>query len=155
MGLLFDTNILVAIVRAANHPDLIRFLNPNSRQVYISIVSEGEIKCLALQNKWGLNKIRILERLLDEMIVTDITNIAINTYSQIDSFSQLRNPGFKNYPFKTPRNMGKNDLWISSYAALINLTLVTTDSDFDHLHDIFIDVRKIHPSDFLPFFTNN
>jgi len=155
MGLLFDTSILIAIVRAANHPDLIRFLNPKSSQVYISIVSEGEIKCLALQNKWGPSKISILDRLLDEIIITDITNIAINTYSQIDSYSQLRNPGFKKYPFKTPRNMGKNDLWISSYAALLNLTLVTTDSDFDHLNDIFIDVRKIHSSEFLPFFTKN
>jgi tRNA(fMet)-specific endonuclease VapC len=155
MGLLFDTNILIAIVRAANHPDLIRFVNPKRSQVYISIVSEGEIRSLALQNKWGLNKIRILNRLLDEIIITDITNIAINTYSEIDSYSQLRNPGFEKYPFNTPRNMGKNDLWISSYAALLNLTLVTTDSDFDHLHDIFLDVRKIHSSEFLPFFTNN
>lgn len=155
MGLLFDTNILIAIVRAANHPDLVRFLNPKNSQVYISIVSEGEIQSLALQNKWGLDKIRILDRLLDEINIADITKVAINTYCEIDSYSQLRNPSFEKYPFKTPRNMGKNDLWISSYAALLNLTLVTTDSDFDHLQDVFLNLRRIHSSEFLPFFTNN
>ncbi|WP_224751124.1 PIN domain-containing protein [Mucilaginibacter pankratovii] len=41
--------------------------------------------------------------------------------------------------------MGKNDLWIASTAALLGLTLVTTDNDFDHLNNVFFDVRKIKP----------
>jgi tRNA(fMet)-specific endonuclease VapC len=48
--------------------------------------------------------------------------------------------------------MGKNDLWIASLAALLNLKLVTTDADFDHLHNVFFEVRKINPSEFVQFF---
>jgi len=48
--------------------------------------------------------------------------------------------------------MGKNDLWIASLAAMLNLTLLTTDADFDHLHGVFFDVRKINSTEFLPFF---
>ncbi|WP_162996638.1 type II toxin-antitoxin system VapC family toxin [Mucilaginibacter celer] len=45
--------------------------------------------------------------------------------------------------------MGKNDLWIASTAALLGLTLVTTDKDFDHLHQIFMEVKRIAPEDLL------
>ena len=41
--------------------------------------------------------------------------------------------------------MGKNDLWIASTAALLGLTLVSTDADFDHLNGVFFDIRKINP----------
>lgn len=44
--------------------------------------------------------------------------------------------------------MGKNDLWIASTAALLGLTLVTTDSDFDHLNGVFFDIRKIDQAEF-------
>jgi len=48
--------------------------------------------------------------------------------------------------------MGKNDLWIASVAAIMNLTLITTDADFDHLNSVFFNVKKINANDFLPFF---
>jgi len=35
---------------------------------------------------------------------------------------------------------------ISAAASLLNLSLVTTDSDFDHLHEIFINLCKIAPT---------
>ncbi len=41
--------------------------------------------------------------------------------------------------------MGKNDLWIASTAALLGLKLVTSDADFNHLHQIFIAVQFIKP----------
>jgi predicted nucleic acid-binding protein len=47
--------------------------------------------------------------------------------------------------------MGKNDLWIASLAAILNLELITTDADFDHLHNVFFPVKKIIPADFRPF----
>jgi len=43
--------------------------------------------------------------------------------------------------------MGKNDLWIALTAALLGLTLITTDADFDHLNGSFFDVRKIDTID--------
>ncbi|WP_259071537.1 hypothetical protein HDF24_26015 [Mucilaginibacter sp. X4EP1] len=41
--------------------------------------------------------------------------------------------------------MGKNDLWIASTAALLGLKLVTSDADFNHLHQIFMEVQFIKP----------
>jgi predicted nucleic acid-binding protein len=41
------------------------------------------------------------------------------------------------------RKMGKNDLWIAATASLLNASLITTDADFDHLNDVFLNVIKI------------
>jgi tRNA(fMet)-specific endonuclease VapC len=45
--------------------------------------------------------------------------------------------------------MGKNNLWIAATAALPGLKLVTTDGDFDHLHEVFFDLQKLKPTDLL------
>ncbi len=38
--------------------------------------------------------------------------------------------------------MGKNDLWIAATAKVANASLIKIDSDFNHLHDKFIQVKK-------------
>jgi len=152
MNLLFDTNIIINIVRSVDPIDIIQFLNPRNLPTYISVVSESEIKSIALQNNWGINRLKFLTEILDQSIIIDVNRLDVNTYVELDAYSQLRNPDFHTYPFATPRNMGKNDLWIASLAALLGLQLVTTDADFDHLHNVFFDVRKIKQQEFLPFF---
>ena len=82
----------------------------------------------------------------------EVNQLLVNIYAEIDSYSQRLNPNFNNYSFETPRNMGKNDLWIASLATLLGLKLVTTDADFDHLNNVFFEVRKIRPEDFVAFF---
>lgn len=154
MNLLFDTNIILSIVRATDSAGIIGFLNPQNLPVYISVVSEGEIKSIALQNNWGPNRQNILDSFLDQVNIVDVSKLNVSIYIEIDAYSQKLNPDFLYYSFTTPRNMGKNDLWIASLAALLGLQLVTTDSDFDHLNDIFFDVRKIDQKQFLPFFKN-
>ena len=44
--------------------------------------------------------------------------------------------------------MGKNDLWIAATASAFDITLVTTDRDFDHLNEEFIDVKFIDVNDY-------
>lgn len=41
------------------------------------------------------------------------------------------------------RNMGKNDLWIAAAASVLNAKLLTTDKDFDHLNEEFLEVIYI------------
>ena len=41
------------------------------------------------------------------------------------------------------RNMGKNDLWIAATTHVLDLTILTTDNDFDHLDNVFIKVAKV------------
>jgi tRNA(fMet)-specific endonuclease VapC len=96
---------------------------------------------------WGKKKWQIIDIILDECILVEINENLVETYSQIDSYSQKKNPNFKDYSFATPRNTGKNDLWIAATASFLNLTLFTTDLDFDHLHSIFMDVRLISQSE--------
>ncbi len=147
MNLLFDTNILVYLARDYSLK-LLQQINSDGDKVFISVSTVGELKSLALQNNWGLKKRSLVDVLLEEMLVVEINENLIDTYAQIDAYSQCKNPSFDNYAHKTARNMGKNDLWIASTAALLGLTLVTTDADFDHLNGVFFDIRKINPGKF-------
>jgi tRNA(fMet)-specific endonuclease VapC len=152
MNLLLDTNILVFISRTKDTDSVVDFINPENSTLYISVVSEAEIKSLALKNRWGAKRHDILHNFLDEINIVEITQSYVNVYAEIDAYSQRINPSFNNYPFDTPRNMGKNDLWIASLAALLGLELITTDGDFDHLHNVFFPIRKISPGEFQHFF---
>jgi tRNA(fMet)-specific endonuclease VapC len=151
MNFLLDTNILVHILRSRDTDRIINFIAPVRTNLYLSVVSEAEIRSLAMKNKWGLARRNLLNDFLDKVNIVEITQVYVNTYAHIDSYSQRLNPNFGEYPFATPRNMGKNDLWIASLAAILNLELITTDGDFDHLHDVFFPVRKINPTDFRRF----
>ena len=42
------------------------------------------------------------------------------------------------------RNMGKNDLWIAATASAFNLKLATTDKDFQHLEQVFVDLVYVN-----------
>ena len=146
MNLLFDTNILIHL--AKDHSlKLLQRINPEGDKIFISVVTVGELKSLALQNNWGPKKLGLVDVFLEEMVVVEINENLIDTYSQIDAYSQCKNPSFATYPHQTARNMGKNDLWIASTAALLGLTPVTTDGDFDHLNGVFFDIRKIDPAE--------
>jgi tRNA(fMet)-specific endonuclease VapC len=152
MNILLDTNIILNIVRARDYPGIMRFLIPEGSRVYISIVSEAEMRSFSIRKKWGVIRNGFLNNFLKGTNIVEVNRLYVSAYAEIDSYSQRLNPGFENYSFNTPRNMGKNDLWIPSLAALLNLQLVTTDADFDHLHKAFFEVRKINSAEFIPFF---
>ena len=149
---LLDTNILVNILRAKDISGLIQFINPDNALLYISVATEAEIKSLAIRNNWGPNRKTALDTFLDQINIVEINQLCVNSYAEIDAYSQRLNPAFEVYNFDTPRNMGKNDLWIASLAALLGLRLVTTDANFDHLHDVFFEVRRIEPKELARFF---
>ncbi len=61
MHLLFDTNILLAIVRSKNYAGIINFLNPENKLVYVSVACEAEIKSIARRSNWGQGRIEKLD----------------------------------------------------------------------------------------------
>jgi tRNA(fMet)-specific endonuclease VapC len=145
VNLLLDTNILLYL---SKNPKRVLGNIPvdfDNDRVYLSIVSIGELKSLAFQNNWSIERWDVVKNFYDSCNVLEVNESLINAYSQIDAYSQRRNPGYDEYGFATPRNMGKNDLWIAATAALLGLTLVTTDKDFDHLHQVFMEVKRITP----------
>jgi tRNA(fMet)-specific endonuclease VapC len=142
MALLFDTNILLYLARNTNAKKIV---NPSNEVEYISVVTVGEARSIAFQSGWGNAKTEKLENALSKAIILDINNeIIIDRYVQIDAYSQKKHPAIP-YSFKTPRNMGKNDLWIAATASFLEVPLLTTDTDFDHLHEVFINLVTLHP----------
>lgn len=145
MNLLLDTNILIHLAKDPSLRLLTQIINPDKQKIFISITSIAELKSIALQNKWGARKWQVINTVLDEVIIIEINESLADTYAEIDAFSQCKNPSYPDYSFVTPRNMGKNDLWIAATAALLGLRLVTTDADFNHLHEVFTEIQYIKP----------
>ncbi len=148
MPILFDTNILVQLSRRAS-AKVLAVVNPRKQDSFISIVTVGEIRSLAFQNGWGSAKFGAMEAYLSQTVAIDINyGQVLSNYVAIDTYSQRRHPTLVP-DFKTPRNMGKNDLWIAATAMSFDLELVTTDDDFDHLDGTMLSVRKIEPARFI------
>ena len=65
----------------------------------------------------------------------------ISRYGDIDAFSQGKLPNNKaNF---SARNMGKNDLWIAATSSVYDLVLLTTDKDFNHLDNEYLNLEYI------------
>jgi predicted nucleic acid-binding protein len=61
----------------------------------------------------------------------------------MDVYSQGKEP-LKPLPKGvSARNMGKNDIWIAATAAISYSTLITTDNDFEHLENVFINLIEL------------
>jgi len=145
MRYLLDTNILLVYLRAnSKSAEIDRQFDPlgASNIPVISVVSIGEIRSLAIRNRWGKRRMQELDELLRQLVVADIyVEEVIQLYAEIDAFSQGLLPG---KPLGTSaRNMSKNDLWIAATAAAANLRLLTTDKDFSHLKEVFVDLVEV------------
>lgn len=139
-----DTNIVLALIRSRSRASVmeqIGYYEPD-RQFVISIVTIGELEGLALANDWGETKRGQLKSFLDRatIISLEYENI-IAQYAEIYAFSQGRHPG--RVLGDSARNMGQNDLWIAATTGALDIPIITTDGDFDHLHDQFITVIAI------------
>ncbi|HEY2722397.1 MAG TPA: type II toxin-antitoxin system VapC family toxin [Chitinophagaceae bacterium] len=145
MNILLDTNILFHLSKEYSIQLLPKIINPDNQTLYTSVVSLAELKSIAIQNNWGARKWEIAYAALDKINIVELNENLANTYAEIDAFSQRKNPAYGEYSFPTPRNMGKNDLWIAATAALLGLKLVTTDADFNHLNGVFIEVQHLKP----------
>ncbi len=144
---LLDTNILLYYLRKHCIAEIIEqkyapFDYPNTPVV--SVVTIGEIKSIALQNRWGTERCTMLEEFLKQLLITDINSEdVIQRYAEIDAFSQGR-LAEKTLPSGiSSRNMGKNDLWIAATASVISAILITTDNDFSHLKPNFLSLELI------------
>jgi tRNA(fMet)-specific endonuclease VapC len=147
MNLLFDTNILFYISRDTSGYKVIEKMNPNNKIVYVSNANIAEIESISFQNSWNKTKIKRLELFLENVRIIEMSDTFIQTYVEIDAFSQRKHPNITEYLHNSPRNMGKHDLWIAATASLLNLQLVTTDQDFQHLEDTFLNLRLIKPEE--------
>jgi predicted nucleic acid-binding protein len=128
---LLDTNILVRLVRRdeLGQEIIARYdLYMTEAQPAYCVVTEGEIRSLSYQWKWGTAKIDAMRFALDYFVRLPIESAAvIEAYARIDSYCKARGI-----------TMGKNDLWISAVAHVTGFTLLTADHDFDALYPVFL-----------------
>jgi tRNA(fMet)-specific endonuclease VapC len=127
MNLLLDTNIILTIARTKCPSKIIEFLNPEDEQIYISVVNIAEGQCIAFQNGWGKNKVIAMEYFFNQIRAVEVTDILVPSY--INAFSQCSHPEISTYPHKTPRNMGKNDLWTVRRCDCLNCLVVELEID--------------------------
>ena len=128
---LLDTNIFVNLIRDNAIGQRLKrerqFLMTEVVPAYC-IVTEGELRSLALQWAWGHDKLEQMRYLLDYFRPISIENPeTIQAYAVIDA--QSKSQGL---------TMGKNDVWIAAAAYVTGFELLTTDRDFDHLHGTLI-----------------
>lgn len=142
MKYFLDTNIIIHLLRndltGLRIKQQYQLFTPNN-QLVISIVSLGELKAFALQRNWGIQRLVALENILQLMIIADINSPdIIEKYAEIDSYSQNR---LAHKPMPTSaRKMGKNDVWIAATAAVLQIPLLTTDADFSHLNEVYLEL---------------
>jgi tRNA(fMet)-specific endonuclease VapC len=147
MTYLLDTNILVYYI---TDPKKLSFFEKqhqpfsNKNVAVISIVTDAEMKSIAIQRGWGAKKIKQLDQLLGQFLKIPVqSERQIKVYAEIDAYSKHKDP-VRTYPAGYASNtVGKNDLWIAATAHITNSKLVTTDGDFDHLDGVFVDVIKL------------
>jgi tRNA(fMet)-specific endonuclease VapC len=140
---LIDTNHLFIGLRAGDNWNARqKEIGLDDSQNFISVVTVGELWSLSLQNNWGTKRIEGLEKLLLQFTVIDINiKSIVRRYAEIDAYSQGTLTG---KPLGiSARNMGKNDLWIAATASALDLTLLTTDKDFEHLNGEFLDLVRM------------
>lgn len=143
MEYLLDTNILLHLLRndtiGRHVEEHLQVLDAPNITI-ISVVTLAEIRSIAMQRAWGKSKMEVLEDLLSSFVIADVhVETVIEKYAQIDAYSQGKHPSLA-LPGPS-RNMGKNDIWIAATAAALNVTLLTTDRDFNHLKDVFLKVE--------------
>ena len=148
---LLDTGVLLGFVRRAPWALRIRDeFNLGNREtlVFTSIICQGEILALAEKNGWGRNNRARLEEVLDGFSTLGISKNILPAYALIDAWTQGK---IVNAPAQTPPPrpavpMAKNDLWIAASAHVSKATLLSTDTDFCHLNQIWIDFIYVDQS---------
>ncbi len=126
-GYLLDTNIVVALIRnndLGKYIDRTYQLTSGQFAFYLPVVVLGEAHALAAKWSWGFAKRTTLSTLLAAFPALDISyDDVIASYANIDQMSDAAGI-----------TMGKNDLWIAALAQTHDLSLLTCDTDYDHLH---------------------
>lgn len=147
---LLDTGLILGFVRETSWAIRVREeydLGGPETMVVTSVICQGELLALAEKRGWGEAKRIKLARTMNRVPTLDISKQPIlNAYALIDAWTHGRSVASpRNTPPPKPaRSMGKNDLWIAATAHASDAVLLTTDTDFDHLDDVWF--KRIHVS---------
>ena len=141
---LLDTNMLLGFTRKATWATRAYeaySLGDTETMVCTSVICQGEILALAEKNGWGENKRTELDKVLKEIPTLDVNKQSILVaYALIDAWTHgkaVASP--RDIPPPRPAvTMKQNDLWIAATAHVSRATLLSTDSDFNHLNNVWL-----------------
>src|SRR5215210_8386191 len=106
---LLDSNILIHIVRGTSLAEYVKQkYQPllSDPLASISVVTEGELRSLALQWNWGAQKKEQVRYWVNHLVRIEVDSEDVfSAYANIDYYSEA-----------SGRSMGKNDLWIAAGA---------------------------------------
>lgn len=149
-NIVIDTCVFIHIVReTATGKKCLEELEKydEAANVIVSVATKAELESFIAQNNWGKPKIERLNKILEEITYIDISNadqLLIDSYTEIDAFSKRKTKDKSgNLLNGSARKMGKNDLWIAATAYSLDIPLMTTDGDFDHLNGSMMNVIKV------------
>lgn len=145
MDYLLDSNIILIYSRndevTRNLESKYKIFSGGNR-MGISVVSKGEIEASILKSDLGEKRKYRIKTLMNQLTTFGINfEEVINSYAKIDAFSQGKLIASKK-KFSS-RNMGKNDIWIAATASAFKLKLITTDKDFNHLENDYVNLLYI------------
>jgi tRNA(fMet)-specific endonuclease VapC len=122
---LLDTNMLLGFVRSAPWATRIRDehnLADPEKMVYTSVVCKGEMFALAEKFGWGRNKRTRLQQVLNGIPTLYLDEEVVDSPNNVP-------------PPQPAIPMSQNDLWIAATAHAMGTVLISTDGDFDHLKE--------------------
>ena len=141
---LLDTGMLLGFFRNARWALRVRSefdLGNTETMVFTSVVCQGELLALAEKFGWGDGKRNELDEVLNRFPTLDINKQSIlRAYALIDAWTHgnsVASPG-QTPPPKPAVPMMQNDLWIAATAHESKATLLSTDKDFEHLNDVWL-----------------
>ncbi|OQW87375.1 MAG: hypothetical protein BWK78_09100 [Thiotrichaceae bacterium IS1] len=138
-----DTNIILHYVRGSRLYQQIESEHQlSSSEILISVVSVAEIAGFLQRNNYNEAKLQKFESILAKTLIIDISS---EDEQLLEAFATLQNYSKNLHPtLKLGRSVGigQNDLWIAATAWVAKAQLITTDSDFDPLHPVFLSVIK-------------
>jgi len=123
-GNLIDTNVIVKIFRGDNDTEQI-LDNINPEEIFISVISLGELYYGALKSSKSEENIKIINEFTSFYKVLKLNSAVSFCYSEI-----------KNKVHKSGFTLPENDLWIAATAIKNDLTVITYDKHFENIPDI-------------------
>lgn len=113
----------------------------------ISVVTLGELDAFVKKLGIGERKKKRIEYMFSKIARLGLNSKeVIERYGDIDAYSQGKLK--ENRGDFSSRNMGKNDIWIAATASVYDLTLITTDKDFEHLEGEYITLEYVNIEDY-------
>ena len=142
--ILLDTGVLVSLSRTAEWALFAQSefgLDDDNTLVSTSVICRGELLALAEKWNWGSGKRDKLEKVFESFPTLGISDSSIiQSYAKISAWTEGKSVEGEIAPPPSPAvPMGQNDIWVAATAHATRSLLLSTDKDFNHLKETWIE----------------